>query len=279
MKKHLLSVLITTMLILICGFQQTRAQDKKASKVHITITENDQVTTDTTFEIEEGQDPELIKKVVSQLAGGDIDEKHMKKEIHMSHGSSDNMVWVQSDGEKVWHDEMLMEGINIDSIKEAHKDAKILVIKNKDGEVMVKELDESEEHELKFIDDDDCELHEMILIDSDKEGHVMHISKQEKGKKVMMITESGDAEGEKTVTVVSHAGDCDAEGRNVEVFVHGDNDVEWTEGEHENVEVYVIKNGDKDVKVVKKIRVEIEDEDGSKAEMKKEKTEKKKKEK
>jgi len=36
--------------------------------------------------------------------------------------------------------------------------------------------------------------------------------------------------------------------------------VEWTEEDGENVEVYVIKKGDKDVKVVKKVTVEIEDE-------------------
>ena len=39
------------------GFQHAMAQEK-TSKMHITITEDDKVTTDTSFELEEGQDPE-----------------------------------------------------------------------------------------------------------------------------------------------------------------------------------------------------------------------------
>ena len=43
------------------------------------------------------------------------------------------------------------------------------------------------------------------------------------------------------------------------MVISDDEDVEWTEGD-DDVNVYVIKKGDKDIKVVKKVTVEIEDE-------------------
>ena len=44
------------------------------------------------------------------------------------------------------------------------------------------------------------------------------------------------------------------------MIISEDEHMEWTEEDGENVEVYVIKKGDKNVKVVKKVTVEVEDE-------------------
>ena len=257
MKKHLLLLLLGSIFILLSVCQNAAAQDEKKSKVHITITEDDKVTTDTTFELAEGQDPEMIKKVVSHMAGGDLHEKHMYKEAHMSHGESDKMVWVHSDGDKVWHEEHAMEGINVDSIKEAHKDAKVLIIKNKDGDVTVKELDEFEDHEMHLGDDEHGEHYEMMFIDSD------------------------DEEGMKQIIIHTDVDDCEGKEKKVKVIVHVDEDMEWTEGGEENVEVYIIKGDDGETKkiVKKKIKVEIEDDEESESgeeTVKEKKTQKKK---
>ena len=163
MKKHLLPLFLASGLILLFCFQHTRAQDKKSSEVHITITENDAVTTDTTFVLKEGQDPEMIKKVITHLAG---EEMEMSHDVHMSHSGEKQMVWMHSDGDKNVHIEHMMEDINIDSIKEAHNDAKVLVIKNKDGEIIVKELDEEADHEMFFGGDEHGEHHEMMFIEA-----------------------------------------------------------------------------------------------------------------
>ena len=41
------------------------------------------------------------------------------------------------------------------------------------------------------------------------------------------------------------------------MIISEDEHMDWTEEDGENVEVYVIKKGDKNVKVVKKVTVEI----------------------
>ena len=56
MKKNLLPLILGSFLFLLFGFQSSMAQEKKTSKVHITITEDDKVTSDTTFELAEGQE-------------------------------------------------------------------------------------------------------------------------------------------------------------------------------------------------------------------------------
>ena len=66
------------------------------------------------------------------------------------------------------------------------------------------------------------------------------------------------------------------------MIISEDEHMEWTEEDGENVEVYVIKKGDKNVKVVKKVTVEVEEksEEGVEKEVEVEiKTEKQKKEK
>lgn len=276
MKKHLLHLIIGTFLIMLFGFQQTMAQEKKASKVHITITEGEEVTTDTTFELKEGQDPEMIKKIISHMAGDDLHKVHVSKDVHMSHSGDKEMVWVSSGDDKVWDAKHGMEKINLDSIKEAHKDAKVLVVKNKNGEITVKELDDDDDI---HFDDDHGEHHEMMYLEAGEDGKVVHIKKMKSGKKVMMISEDGDVHKEHKVIILTEEGDCEGKEKKIEIIVHGDEDMEWVEkGEgDENVDVYVIKKDDgEEVKVVKKkIRVEIEKEDetGEKTE----KVEKKKK--
>lgn len=92
--------------------------------------------------------------------------------------------------------------------------------------------------------------HEIMIIESDEDGEKVKIKK--------MKTEDG-----KMMTISE------------------DEQVEWSEEEGKNVEVYVIKKGDKDIKVEKKVTVEIEDESEKGAEKEVEvevKTEKKKKE-
>jgi hypothetical protein len=61
-KRNQLHVFFGILMILFVVYQQSSAQDKKSSRVRITITENDRVTSDTTFELKEGQDPEMISE-------------------------------------------------------------------------------------------------------------------------------------------------------------------------------------------------------------------------
>jgi hypothetical protein len=232
MKKILLYLFPVLFLAMITSIQQSPAQDEKTSTVHITITEDGKVSTDTSFELKEGQDPEMIKKMVEHLAGGQAHGKHISHDVHLRHCDDSKMIWIGSDGDCL-HGKHMVTGINIDSIKEAHPDAKILVIKKKDGEITVKELD----------DEDELQLEEHF--------HV-----------------KGDENSEHKVIIHSDEEDCKGKEKKIKVIVEGGEDLEWTsEGKDENTEVYIIKEGDKDVKVIKKkITVEIEDEEGEKEE-------------
>jgi hypothetical protein len=149
MKKSLLPSILGSFLLLLFGLQSNLAQEKKTSKIQITITEEGKVTSDTTFELEEGQDPEIIKKVVAYMAGGEIHPGHMSKEMHISHSGDHKMMM---------HKHM-MNGINIDSIKEAHPDARVLVIKDENGKITVEESDGDimKEHKVIILSDGDCE--------------------------------------------------------------------------------------------------------------------------
>ena len=69
-----------------------KAQDEKPTKVTITITENDMVTTDTTFELKGSQDPEMITQIVAKLTGEDIHGKHEKVMIFESLDSAGHHV-------------------------------------------------------------------------------------------------------------------------------------------------------------------------------------------
>ena len=180
MRKILLPGAMAVCLVFMSSTNQATAQEEEATSVHITIKEDGKVTTDTTFELKEGQDSDLVEKMVQHMVEGD--EKMMKKEVIM-----------------------MQKG------------------------------------------DDDCE-HKELGVDED---HEMHFKHEGHGDHEIMIIES-------------------------------DEDMEWTEEDGEKVDVYVIKKGDKDVKVVKKVTIEVEDESEKGVEKEVEveiKTEKKKKEK
>jgi hypothetical protein len=77
----------------------------------------------------------------------------------------------------------------------------------------------------------------------------------------MVITDEGDHHGEMKVIVSST--DPDKEGKKmktIDLMVLSDKDLNEV-SEHENVEVHVIRKGDKDIKVIKKIKVEVEEEE------------------
>jgi hypothetical protein len=252
MKKLLLLGALAVCLFIMASTNQTIAQEDESTTVHITVKEDGKVTTDTTFELKEGQDPDMVKEMVQHMVGGD--EKMMKKEVIVMHKGDDDcdhkeFSWVYADGDDVWHVKTNEMGINLDSIKEAHGGAKVMVFKDEDGNITVKELGEDEDHEMYFKHEGHGD-HEIIIIESGEDGEKVKIKKMKTGGGHMMI-------------------------------ISDDEHMEWTEEDGENVEVYVIKKGDDDVKVVKK-RIEVEVEEDADAEKEVEvevKTEKKKKEK
>jgi len=255
MKKLLLLGSLAVCLVMMASTNQAMAQEDESTTVHITIKEGGNVTTDTTFELKEGQDPDMVTKMVQHMVGGD--DRMMKKEvIIMQKGDEDcdhkELAWVHSDGDDVWHVTSEKMGIDLDSLKEAHGGAMVMVFKDEDGNITVKELGEDEEHEMHFKHEGEGD-HEIMIIESDEDGEKVMIKKMKKGSGHMMI-------------------------------ISEDEHMEWTEEDEDgaNVEVYVIKKGDTDVKVVKKVTVEVEDEseEGVEKEVEVEvKTEKKKKEK
>ena len=241
MKKLLLLGSFAICLVMMASTNQAIAQEDESTTVHITIKEDGKVTTDTTFELKEGQDPDMVKKMVQHMAGGDDDCDHRE------------LAWVHVDNDNVWHAKSMDMGIDLDSIKEAHGGGKVMVFKDEDGNITVKELGEDEDHEMHFKHEghEGHGDHEIIIIESDEDGEKVLIKKMKKGSGHMMI-------------------------------ISEDEHMEWTEEDGENVEVYVIKKGDKNVKVVKKVTVEVEEksEEGVEKEVEVEiKKEKKKKEK
>jgi hypothetical protein len=193
MRKTLL-LLLTLGVFLSFTVHPLAAQDEKKTTLTIVIEEDDEVTVDTSFELKEGQDPEMIKKVVSHLAGEDI---HMKISKGKPHGGK-----------------------------------KVLVLKEDNGDFTVRELGE----------DEDCK-------------HTVEM----KDHHMVIVTEEGDEEGETKVIVKSTGEDEGDMEKLINVYVTTDE--EDCEGKEENVDIYVIKKGDKDVKVVKKkVKVEIEEE-------------------
>ena len=242
-------------LLILASTNTAVAQEEESTTVHITIKEDGKVTTDTTFELKEGQDPDMVKKMVMHMAGGD--DKTMKKEvIIMQKGDNESdhkaLAWVHVDSEDddVWHVKSGNLGLNLDSIKEAHGGAKVMVFKDEDGNVTVKELGEDEDH-IMHLEHKGHGDHEIMIIESDEDGEKINIKKIKKGGEHMMI-------------------------------VTEDEHVDWTDEDGENVKVYVIEKGDgEDVKVIKKkIKVEVEDDSDTDVEKEVEvevKTEKKKK--
>jgi hypothetical protein len=224
MKKMFLPGIMAVCLVYLSSANQAMAQEDESTLVHITVKEDGRVTTDTTYELKEGQEPDMVKKMLQDMVGED--DMIMKKEVIIIKKGDDDCN-VQS----------MDMGINLDSIEKAHVGGKVMVFKDENGNITVKELGEDQDHEI-------------MIIESDEDGKKVNIKK--------MKTEDGK------MTIISE-----------------DEQVEWSDEEGENVEVHVIKKGDKDVKVVKKVTVEIEDEaeEGVEKEVEVEvKTEKKKKE-
>ena len=207
------------------------AQEEKTSTITITITEDGKVTTDTTFELSEGQDPDAVKKIVEELAGGDINIKMEK------HGHKKVMYITEGEEGDSWN----IHDIDIDSIKEAHGGAHVMVMKSDDGTVNVKVLDE---------EDEDYEF-------ESEEGKTYKVKVIKEGK--------GDCEGEKHINVF--IGEDDEGG-----------ELEWVEEDEDGGEVIIIKSDDGTEKVImkKQIKVEIHEEGGEKQEQGEHKVVKKK---
>lgn len=285
MKKAIQLLFLASFLVIYTGSRQASAQEKKGSTIHITIEEDEGVTTDTSFQLSEGQDPEMIKKMIMHLAGDDMKDFHITKKMHAGHSGAHKMVWITDDEEGTWTAKDMMIGVDLDSIKEAHGGEKVMVFKDKDGNIQVKELDD--EHVLHMNKDHDGKHGEMMFIEAGEDGEVIHIKKSKTmgahgQHKVIMKELKGDCEGDKEIEVIvvtDVKGDCEGKEKTVKVLVEGDEHMEWVEEGDEDVDVYVYKSEDgKDVKVVKKkVKVEIEEE-VEKPE-KAEKSEKKKKKK
>ena len=230
MKRTFLLTTLIPILILMALTSRSLAQDDKQTTVRITIQEGGKVTIDTTFELKKGQDPDMVKEMVQHLVGGG---KKMEHEVIIMREGDDGcehheLAWVNEDNDDHWHTASEELGINLDSIKKAHAGEKVLVFKDEKGHVTVKELGEDDDHEMHLKHDGEGD-HEIMIIESDEDGEHIKIKKMKaKGGSHMMV-------------------------------ISDDEDVEWTEGD-DDVNVCVIKKGDKDIKVVKKVTVEIEDE-------------------
>jgi hypothetical protein len=151
MKKILLPGALAFCLVMMSSSNQAIAQEDEKTTVHITIKEDGVLTTDTTFELKEGQDPDMVKEMVHHLAGED----------------------------DVWHAESGDIGINLDSLREAHGGGKVLVIKDTDGNITVKEPGEDEEpgdHEIMIFESDegnekvDVYVVKKVKVEVDKES-------------------------------------------------------------------------------------------------------------
>ena len=143
MKKNLL-ILLSTGVLLALPTLYAQAQDKKPVTISITITEDDEVTTDTTIELKNGHDAEMIKKIVTHMTGEDIDMEHSMSMSHskveMIHADED-MVWHNKEsGDFEFHFDDL--GIDLDSIKKAHS-AGVKAIIQPGGSIRDKEVIEA----------------------------------------------------------------------------------------------------------------------------------------
>ena len=192
MKKSLLTFPGLGIFLCLCAPPLT-AQDETPTTVTITITENDEVTTDTTFTLKEGQDPEMIKDIVATLAGADVDQKHEKMMIISSLDSTDHHI-----------------------------------IKSSDLQTMVITGEEIDEDRIK------------VIVDS--------FEKDNEAGEVKVIVGSSDKDND------------ESKEKTVNLYVYSDEDKSPNDKDKE-IKVIVIGKGDKDVKVEKKVRVEVKKED------------------
>jgi hypothetical protein len=282
MKTNLYLKVILFLAALVLTVSGSLAQEKKTGKVSLKIEEDGKTTVDTVFELRKGQDPEQLTKVISQLAGEDVlvfthktdehdimvmnidDDGHV---WHMAHPGQDSattkhvekkiMVMMGGEGDSLSHKCKTLDiGIDIDSLRAAHGCAKVMVIKDEEGDIVTKVFDE----EIEWVSEDkECDhagkTYKIIITDEEQsEGtEEVYVLKTDNDKQVKVI--SGKS------VVITSGGDDEDENQ-VKVIVIGDD-----EDEHAT----------KNMKVTVKVLDEDEDKeaDGDKAE----KQEKKRKDK
>ncbi len=231
MKKLLISSLFSCAILAVWS-SGIYAQESKPGKVTVTITQDDKVVIDTTFELREDQDPKAVKKIISYVLGGEI------KLIEEGLGHKE-ITWISSgDDEHAWHAEEF--DFNLDSISE--EESKVMVFKDESDsvhKVIVKKRTGGEQDvfvrsgkNIRVSEEDGNGYSIIIIEEKDDEGS------EEKEKRVKIIVESGD-----------------------DVEIISEDDLEWVgEDEEEDIDVFVIKKDD-ETKVVKKVKVEVKEVD------------------
>ena len=231
MKKLFISSLFGCAIFAVCH-SGIYAQESKAGKVTITITQDDKVVSDTTFELREDQDPEAVKKIISHVLGGKI-------RFFEKGPGHEEITWISSgDDEHAWHAEEF--DYDLDSISEEESD--VMVFKDESDsvhKVIVKKSAGGEQD---------------VIV---KSGKNIRVSEEEdQGYSVIIIEEKddeGSGEKEKRVKVIVESGD--------DVEIISEDDLERVEeGEDEDIDVFVIKKDD-ETKVIKKVKVEVKEVD------------------
>jgi hypothetical protein len=223
MKKILLSGFMGVIVSIIFSGQSSAQNDK----ISIQITRDGKVVTDTSFRLKEGQDPEAVKKVISNVLDGDI-------QVISGKEGRQEMVWVTSHSEDI--------------------DVKMDSVMKHEEKVMVFGEDPGEDHHKVIVRKGSAD-EETVVVRSEDEFEISE--EEDEGSKIIIITEKGDKESEghqKQIKVIVK-GDNDVE-------ILDDEDLEWVEeGDADNIDVYVIKKDDGS-EVVKKMKVEVKvDED------------------
>ena len=232
------------------------AQEGKTNTVTITITEDGKVTTDTTFEIAEGQDPDLVKAIVEDLAGGDIHIKSEKK------AQKKVMYIKECDEEGSWK----ISDIDLDSIKEAHPGARVMVMKTDDGDFNVKVLDE---------DDEDIEFES-----EEGKAYVVKVIKEGKGDCVEVkeghpvVVSEDEEDGKHKVIIKEFKGEGDEVEKHIKVFVGEDDDVMIMDDKGDLKWIEEGKDGDKVIIIEKDNGENERDERENEGEIQKQKRQK-----
>lgn len=268
MKSNLYLKMVLFLAALIFTQTGSLAQEKMTGKVILKIEKDGKTIVDTIFNLRNGQDPEQLKKVISQVAGEDVlvftsDEGGQNVIVlkehdgdltwHMKHLDMDSvtevhagqkvMVYVDEEGDFTaheWHMDDL--GIDLDSLKAAHGGAKVMVMKDGESNITTKVLD----NEFEWTSEDEkcshgTKAYKIIITDEDQPAEDVYIIKTDNGKKIQVITE--------TSVVTSKTGEED-DGQ-VKVIVIGDD--EEKEGKTTKVIVKVLdEDDDKAVKEEKK---------------------------
>lgn len=254
MKNNLYLKMMLILAVLIFTLTGSLAQEKKTGNVILKIEEDGKTIIDTIFDLREGQDPEQLTKVISQLAGEEVivfthkTDGHNVMVInkddddfvwHMKHPDADShrtkhaekkiMVFVEGEGDSLTHKCTTPDiGIDIDSLRAAHGCAKVMVMKDEEGNFTTKMFDDEIEwvSENKECDHGD-KTYKIIITDEEQSGEdeEVYILKTDDGKKVKVITEKSvvvstagkDEEGPVKVIVIS--GDDEKAEKNVKVTV------------------------------------------------------------